>query len=304
MAAPRLRSGPVASPFLKWAGGKSQLLPQFESLYPAAEDVERYLEPFVGSGAVFFDVRKVLLPKRSILSDNNADLVNVWKTLKQRVEDVIAALDRHRRLHSERHYYAVRAQKIDDLDEVERAARLIYMNKTCFNGLYRVNSKGQFNVPLGRYVNPPILDAENLRAVCEVLGRASIKVAHFRQTLKDARPGDFVYFDPPYDPLSQTAYFTAYTEGAFGRKDQAELADVYAQLARRGCRVMLSNSDTEFVRSLYRDFDVRTVTARRTINSRADRRGPIGEVVVINYEPPARIVTRKPTRRRASARAD
>lgn len=297
----------MASPFLKWAGGKSQLLAQFEDLYPAPP-VPRFLEPFIGSGAVFFDVRTVLSPKRAILSDTNTELVNVWKALQGDVEAVIEVLERHKRLHAERHYYAVRAQLVADLDEVERAARFIYLNKTCFNGLYRVNSKGQFNVPLGRYVNPPILDAPNLRAVHDALHGATIKTAHFRQTLKDAKPGDFVYFDPPYDPVSETAYFTSYTEGAFRRDDQEELADVYAQLAARGCRVMLSNSDTPFVRALYQKFDVRTVTARRNINSRADRRGRINEVVVLSYEPPPRVVpmpvSAATARRRAAPRAD
>ena len=276
----------VASPFLKWAGGKSQLLAQFEELYPAAADVTRYHEPFVGSGAVFFDVRKVLRPRKVILSDDNAELVNVWSSLQRDAEEVIAALARHKRLHSHEHYYEVRAQAPDQLSPAQRAARLIYLNKTCYNGLYRVNSKGQFNVPLGRYVNPPILDADNLRVVQEALRGATIRVAHFRQTVAVAKAGDFVYFDPPYDPVSETAYFTSYTHGAFGPKDQEELAAVFAELAARGCRVMLSNSDTVFVRRLYARFDIRTVQARRNINSRADRRGRINEVVVLSYEPP------------------
>jgi DNA adenine methylase len=167
-----------------------------------------------------------------------------------------------------------------------RAARLIYLNKTCFNGLYRVNRGGGFNVPMGRYKNPPILDEENLRAVSASLAGIRIRAAHFRETLEYARAGDFVYFDPPYHPISKTAFFTSYTQGAFGSADQEELAGVYAKLAKRGCLVMLSNSDCPFIRDLYRGFDVRTVMARRSINSNAGRRGKIGEVVVLSYKPP------------------
>lgn len=288
----------MASPFLKWAGGKGQLLAQFEALYPAAKDVTRYLEPFVGAGAVFFDVRTVLAPRKVFLSDTNAELINVWRCLQEDAEAVIAKLEHHKAHHSHDHYYEVRAQDAESLSPAARAARLIYMNRTCFNGLYRVNSKGRFNVPLGRYKNPRIVDAENLRAVSEALRGATIRVAHFRETLKVARAGDFVYFDPPYDPLSQTASFTSYTEGSFGPKDQEELADVFGKLARLGCRVMLSNSNTPFIRKLYRGFDVRTdVMARRSINSRADKRGLVSEVVVLSYEPPS------PARRAAAAGA-
>lgn len=279
----------MTRPFLKWVGGKGQLLAQFEGLYPAAKDVTRYLEPFVGAGAVFFDVRTVLEPRKVFLSDTNEELINVWRCLQEDAEAVIARLEHHKARHSHDHYYEVRAQDTEHLSPVARAARLIYLNRTCFNGLYRVNSKGLFNVPVGRYKNPRIVDAENLRAVSAAVRGATIRVAHFRETLKVARPGDFVYFDPPYDPLSQTASFTSYTQGSFGPADQVELADVFAKLARLGCRVMLSNSNTPFIRKLYKAFDVRTdVMASRRINSRADKRGPVSEVVVLSYEPPAK----------------
>ena len=284
-------------PFLKWAGGKGQLLAQFEALYPPADEVERYLEPFVGAGAVYFHVRELLSPRKVFLSDTNAELINVWKCLQDDVDAVLGHLEHHRARHSHDYYYTVRAQDADALAPAARAARLIYLNRTCFNGLYRVNSRGLFNVPVGRYKNPRIVDAENLRGVAEALRGATIKVAHFRDTLKVAKRGDFVYFDPPYDPVSETASFTSYTEGSFGRKDQEELAQVYAELSRRGCKVMLSNSDTAFVRKLHRSFDVRTnVMARRSINSRADKRGLVREVVVLNYVPAAE---RKASRRGA-----
>jgi DNA adenine methylase len=277
----------AAIPFLKWAGGKGQLLQQFEALYPASRKGMRYLEPFVGAGAVFFRVRHVLQPTKVFLWDTNAELINVWKCLQDDAEAVIAALERHAKDHSQEHYYAVRARQPEALTTTEQAARLVYLNRTCFNGLYRVNSRNVFNVPFGRYKNPRIVDAENLRLVSEALTGAQIGVQDFRATAKVARKGDFVYLDPPYDPVSETAKFTSYTKGSFGREDQEELAALYRELDRRGCLVMLSNSNTLFVRELYRGFDVRTdVMARRSINSQADKRGLVSEVVVLNYVPP------------------
>lgn len=278
----------VASPFLKWAGGKGQLLAQFAPLYPAGHPIRRYHEPFVGAGAVFFDVRDRLRPEEVFLSDTNDELVNVWKCLQKNADDVIELLELHKQKHSREHFYEVRARVPGKFEFVERAARLIYLNRTCFNGLYRVNSKGIFNVPLGRYKNPRIVDAENLRAVSAALRGAQIDRAPFRDVLERAKSGDFVYFDPPYDPLTKTSSFTSYTEGSFGRADQEALAHVYRQLAKRGCLVMLSNSDTPLIRELYADFDVRKVNARRAINSRADKRGLVTEVVVLSYDPAAK----------------
>jgi DNA adenine methylase len=278
---------PVAHPFLKWAGGKAQLLPQFEALYPAMAAKRRYLEPFLGSGAVYFHVAAVLAPRAATLTDNNAELIEAFTIVKDRCEDLIELLQAHRLKHGTDYYYKIRAQAPGRLGATARAARLIYLNKTCFNGLYRVNSRGLFNVPIGRYAKPSIVDPGALRAASAALAGAELRAAHFREVLREARGGDFVYFDPPYHPVSDTAYFTSYTAGDFGPEDQEELAHMYAELARRGCLVMLSNSDTPFVRKLYRDFDVRVVHARRNINSRGDRRGLVREVVVINYAPAA-----------------
>ncbi len=272
-------------PFIKWAGGKTQLLEQFEPLFPARGSIRRYIEPFVGSAAVFFRVRQLVEPRDVILADSNAELVNVYRAVRDDVEGLIRRLARHKRAHSAEHYYRVRARRPERLSPTARAARLIYLNKTCFNGLYRVNRSGQFNVPIGRYPNPPILDAENLRAAARALDRVTLKVAHFAEMLDYAREGDFIYLDPPYHPISSTSSFTAYTDGAFREEDQRELASVYARLARRGCLLMLSNSDCPLVRAIYRGFDIRKVRARRAINSRADRRGRIAEVVVLDYEP-------------------
>jgi DNA adenine methylase len=278
-------------PFLKWAGGKGQLLAAFERYYPRREDVRGYLEPFLGSGAVFLHVQALLAPKRVVLTDSNAELINAFEAVKERVEDLIDLLADHKRRHDkdpERYFYKVRDEAPPHpLSETERAARLIYLNKTCFNGLYRVNSKGRFNVPFGRYKNPTLCDPEALREASARLKGVKLGTGHFSRVLKVAKPGDFVYFDPPYHPLSGTAYFTSYTEGSFGEADQRELAAVFTALSARGCKVMLSNSDTEFIRDLYKEFAEFQFSelARRNINSRGDRRGQISELVVTNYPP-------------------
>jgi DNA adenine methylase len=301
---PRGRRNPesLPVPFLKWAGGKTQLLPQLEPLYPAPEGVRRYIEPFVGSAAVFFHVRSLLRPGQVILSDNNEELIHVYRAVRDDVKSLIRRLSRHKAAHSREHYYAVRRENPARMPPSSRAARLIYLNKTCFNGLYRVNSRGEFNVPMGRYSDPPILDARNLRAVSAALRGVDLRVAHFSEVLEFARAGDFIYFDPPYHPLSATSYFTAYTKGSFGEADQRELARVYRELDRRGCLVMLSNSAAPLIEKLYKGFDVRKVYARRSINSNATRRGQIQEVVVLNYVPGLAIRSRMPAGRHGSER--
>ncbi|HEU5181427.1 MAG TPA: DNA adenine methylase [Candidatus Polarisedimenticolia bacterium] len=295
---PPARSLETPRPFLKWAGGKTQLLSRLEALFPEAGSFDRYLEPFLGSGAVFFRVQSNCSPRTVLLSDGNEELVLAWRSIQKDVEGVIALLERHRRRHGREHYYRVRARSPESLSPAERAARLIYLNKTCFNGLYRVNAAGIFNVPMGRYDDPPILDAGNLRRVARALCGVRLKGAHFRETLDDARPDDFIYFDPPYDPLSATSSFTSYMNGAFRERDQEELAEVYRVLTDRGCRVMLSNSDTALIRRLYGAFDIRPVKVRRSINSNAARRGPVPEVVVLSYRPPDAAPASPPRRTR------
>jgi len=225
-----------------------------------------------------------------ILADGNEDLINVYRCVREDVQGLITLLAAHQRRHSEKHYYEVRDQDPSLLEPGPAAARLVYLNKTCFNGLYRVNRHGRFNVPMGAYDNPKILDKQNLKAAAAALKGVKLNVAHFRKTLDIARKGDFVYFDPPYQPISETSSFTSYAardgRAGFDEDDQRELAEVYTKLARRGCRVMLSNSDTPFIRRLYRRFRICGVAARRAINSKAERRGTIQEVVVLNYEPP------------------
>jgi DNA adenine methylase len=272
-------------PFVKWAGGKSQLLPQFRNLYPEPKKIHRYLEPFLGSGAVFFNVQALLQPARAILCDTNAELIDTFLAVRDEVDDLIGLLHRHREQHSESNYYEVRAQT--PTVRAARAARLIYLNKTGFNGLYRVNSRGIFNVPFGHRINPTILSEALLRAASAALKNTELHACDFRALSTVARKGDFIYLDPPYQPLSKTASFTSYTSGSFGEQDQRDLASLYADLDRRGCLLMLSNSDTPLIRELYADFRIRRVSARRMINSDGKKRGPISEVVVLNYDPHA-----------------
>jgi DNA adenine methylase len=278
-------------PFLKWAGGKGQLLADFERYYPSRRAVKGYIEPFLGSGAVFFHVQAVLNPDRMVLTDCNSELINAFAAVREDVEKLIELLAEHKKRHDqggESYFYKIRNESLPaTLSDTARAARLIYLNKTCFNGLYRVNSKGLFNVPFGRYANPTLCDPEALREASKRLQPAKLGVGHFRDVLTSAKKGDFVYFDPPYHPLSGTAYFTSYTEGSFGEEDQRELAQVFRTLAKNGCRVMLSNSDTPLIRELYEDFEIAQVLARRNINSRGERRGKIPELVVTSYRPPA-----------------
>jgi DNA adenine methylase len=265
----------VPRPPVKWAGGKGQLLPQFELLFPRRFTV--YHEPFFGGGAVFFH----LLPERAVLIDINPELMNFYRVLRDRLEELLADARRHK--NEAGYYYQVRSMEPEQMDPVARASRFLYLNKTAYNGLWRVNRQGRHNVPFGRYKNPRIVDEKNLRAVSEALKRAEILLDDFGRVLDFARPGDFVYFDPPYYPLSRTANFTDYTAESFGPEDQKRLARVFRELDRRGCLVMLSNSDTTFIRDLYRGYDVRVVYAKRAINCQAEGRRPISELVIRNY---------------------
>jgi DNA adenine methylase len=271
-------------PFLKWAGGKQRLLQQYERFFPGG--FQRYLEPFVGGGAVFFRLWSTgRLPEQVLLFDNNTELVNAYRVVRDELDQLLDLLAVHTEKHSRDYYYRVRGLDRGDvvLSEVERAARTLYLNKTCYNGLYRVNRKGQFNVPLGRYENPRILDADNLRAASAALQGVQIEVRGFRSLVDVGRAGDFFYFDPPYDPVSKTANFTSYTAGSFGDQDQRALARVFARLSDRGCLCMLSNSDTGFVRDLYQGFRIERVRANRAISRNVAGRGAVDEVVVLNY---------------------
>lgn len=273
----------TARPFLKWAGGKGQLLRELTPRVVAASPFERYHEFFLGGGALFFHLTGLgLLGRRqALVSDVNRRLVEVYDALRSSVDKVLLPLQEHAALHSAEHYYATRATPPDS--PAERAARIIYLNRTCFNGLYRENSRGEFNVPMGRYANPLICDAANLRAVSAALKRARITCQGFEQAAEAVAPGDFVYLDPPYDPVSETANFTSYHAMAFGKQEQRRLAATYRALDQRGARLLLSNSDTPFIRELYAGFRIEVVMASRNVNSRADRRGRVAELLIRNY---------------------
>ena len=266
---------PSARPFLKWAGGKSQLLSQFRGLLP--QSFKRYHEVFLGGGALFFELNRG--PAR--LTDLNAELVDCYRSVRDEVEAVILALRKHR--YEKEHFYEVRAWDPEALRPPERAARMIFLNKTAFNGLYRVNSAGRYNVPFGRHKNPLICDVDNLRACSAALAGAELEVADFSAVTGCAQRGDFVYFDPPYVPVSETSYFTAYSAAGFSWEDQRRLAEVLRALAKKQVKVMLSNSDAPELRELYAPFRIVDVAATRRINSRVGGRGKVGEIVVLNY---------------------
>ncbi|MDP8889069.1 MAG: DNA adenine methylase [Thermoproteota archaeon] len=283
---------PVLFPlFLKWAGGKMQLIEQFENLFPYY--FRNYYEPFVGSGAVFFYVKSKLKPDKVVLSDTNEELINCFVVVRDRPSELVELLLNHRKKHSKEYYYAVRSIQSNRLDSVNRAARLIYLNKTCFNGLYRVNSRGQFNVPFGDYNNPSIFDKDILFQASQLLQDVHLQVMTFEKILDFARKDDFVYFDPPYIPLSKTSSFTRYSKSDFTMKEQKRLSEVFGILDSRGCFVMLCNSDHALTRELYGHYKKNTVivSAKRMINSIGSKRGAINELVVTNYSTSNKVET-------------
>ncbi len=266
-------------PFLKWVGGKTQLLPELMSRVP--EFSGTYFEPFLGGGALLF----MLQPKRAYVTDVNEELVNCYEVVQQQLEALCKDLKQHR--YEKDYYYAMRdvdrAPEFKAWTRVQRASRLIYLNKTCFNGLYRVNSKGHFNVPFGKYTNPTILDAENLAACSKALADVTVGAESFLEAEKRMGKGDFVYFDPPYVPLSTTAYFTSYNVNGFDAEMQRELCELCRRLDTRGVKFMLSNSSAPFVLELYKEFKVERVRANRAINSKGEKRGKVDEVIVQNF---------------------
>lgn len=263
-------------PPIKWAGGKTQLLSQLRPLYPKRFNL--YLEPFVGGGAVFFNLQ----PDDGVLIDSNFELINFYQVVKNNLDEILQDLEKHK--NEKDYYYKIRSLDPEQMGSIERASRFLFLNKTCFNGLWRVNKKGKFNVPFGRYKSPNFRDEENLSLVNIALQNAEIICDDFSTVMEYTVPGAFVYLDPPYHPLSSTANFTSYTKDSFGEEDQRRLAKVFRELDAKNCNVMLSNSDTKFIRGLYKDYDIRVVFARRMINSKGTKRGPIKELVVRNYE--------------------
>ena len=272
-----MRSSGEAAPFLKWAGGKGQLLAAIFARLPPGEIRGTYFEPFLGGGAVFFELARRGWIRRARLFDRNEELVAAYRAVKDDVEAVITALEEHK--NEEAYYYEVRAQDPTSLAIAARAARTIFLNRVGYNGLYRVNASGKFNVPFGKYRSPKICAPENLRAASRALACATIEVAGFDESCVDAGAGDVVYLDPPYLPLSRTANFTAYSD-RFGEQEHRRLAEVFASIVDRGAVALLSNSDTELSRELYAAFKITAIEATRAINSKGDRRGVVSELLV------------------------
>lgn len=272
----------LVMPFLKWVGGKRQLMSDIEPLIPSK--ISTYYEPFIGGGAVFFNQQ----PKRAVINDYNAELINVYKMVRDHVEELIEDLATHE--NESEYFYRIRSQDreegFENLSALKRASRVIYLNKTCFNGLYRVNSSGEFNTPFGRYKNPNIINEPVLKAVSKYLQNNNIELlsGDFEDALKGARKGAFVYLDPPYDPISKSSNFTGYVEGGFGSDQQERLRDTCVKLHQKGVNFLLSNSATPFIKDLYKDFEIIEVDAKRHINSVASKRGEVTEVLVRNYE--------------------
>ncbi len=268
-------------PFLKWVGGKAQLLAQFAPFFSA--EIERYVEPFLGGGAVFFHLKDRSPAMPTLLRDNNDELINCYRAVRDCPAALMRGLDEHwagYRAGGGDYYYAVRGRHaLPAVARVARAARMIFLNKTCFNGLFRVNSRGHFNVPVGSPRTTAFYDRGALLAASAALRGVELATQDFRTTLAEARRGDFVYIDPPYVPVSATARFTSYTKEDFGAREQADLAAAATAAAQRGARVMVSNSETPWVRELYRDFAVHPVRARRAINRDGAKRGAVGEIV-------------------------
>lgn len=270
--------------FVKWAGGKKQLIEQFKPFFP--KEIKRYIEPFVGGGAVLFYVLKTYKPKEVFIFDINEELINTYEVIRDDVENLIKELKKLKQLHSKETYYKIREEDPKLLSKLTSASRFIYLNKTCFNGLYRVNSKGGFNVPIGSYKNPLICPEEDLREISKLLHNVKIINGSFEECLNYTKKGDFVYFDPPYYPLKKES-FTTYTKGNFLQKEQEQLKELFVKLDKKGCQVMLSNSDTKFIKDLYKDYEdkINFVKATRMINCDGRNRGKISEVVITTFRP-------------------
>ena len=274
----------LAQPFLKWAGGKRQLLPTIKEYVP--QKFGQYYEPFVGAGAVLFSLQ----PKKSVINDTNSELINCYRVIKNNPEDLLELCRQHQEKNSKEHYYWLRERdRRDDFENktpLQRAARIIYLNKTCFNGLFRVNSSGQFNVPYGNYSNPTIADPAVIRSVSAYLNQRDVRIMEgdFAKAVATAKKGAFIYFDPPYHPISDTSSFTGYSVDGFGEAEQIRLKELCDKLSARGCQVLISNSSASLIKDLYCDpnYEIVEVKASRAINAVGSKRGKIKELLIHN----------------------
>jgi len=274
-------------PFLKWVGGKRALLTQLLEKFP--KEFENYHEPFLGGGALFFELysQGLLKGKKVYLSDINSELINTYNVVKNNPHELISGLENFKEQHNKEFYYKIRALDREDdflkMSALERATRFIYLNKTCFNGLYRVNKKGYFNTPIGSYKNPNIADYDTILSASEALQNATISNKTFSEVINNVNKNDLVYFDPPYYPLNVTSNFTSYSENDFLDDKQKELFDLFEELDKKNCFVLHSNSDTNFIKNLYQQHDIHFVQANRFINSKSNGRGKINEVLIRNF---------------------
>jgi DNA adenine methylase len=272
----------LVAPFLKWVGGKRQIMPEIEQHLP--KGIKSYIEPFIGGGAVLFHLQ----PKNAIINDFNAELVNVYNVIKNDLENLI--IDLHRHKNESKYFYDIRAldrtEAFNNLSDVERASRIIYLNKTCYNGLYRVNNSGEFNSPFGKYKNPNIVNEPTLRAVNSYLNSSNIRIENtdYDTVLKEAYRNSFVYLDPPYHPVSNSSNFTGYVQGGWDESDQIRLKEACDRLDRKGIKFLQSNSCADFIKELYVDYHIHIIKANRAINSDGEKRGEVEEVLIKNYE--------------------
>lgn len=271
-------------PILKWAGGKRQLVHCIGKYVP--KHFSRYYEPFIGGGAVFLSLQ----PSDAIINDSNWELINLYEVVRDAPNELISVLKWHQMNHSDEHYYFIRGLDRDPkqfkrLSNVELAARTLYLNKTCYNGLYRVNSKGQFNTPIGKYKNPNIVNEKAIRSLSDFFNRIRVKmsVGDYEEAIQDINKNDFVYFDPPYQPISETSAFTSYTKEGFSKSEQFRLKAVCDELTRAGVKFLQSNSDSPEILELYREYPIVRIPARRFINSKPSRRAAVGELLIYNY---------------------
>ncbi len=271
-------------PFLKWAGGKRQLMPEIREMLPDGVTTHPYYEPFIGGGALFFE----LLPKRAVINDYNEELINVYTVIRDNPSELIEDLKRHK--NTAEYFYKIRAidrqPLFSKLTRIERASRIIYLNKTCYNGLYRVNNAGEFNSPFGRYKNPNIVNEPVIKAVSKYLNSSQIQISScdYALILKDIPTDSFVYLDPPYHPISESSSFTGYVQGGWDEGDQLRLRDVCNRLRDNGIKFLLSNSASDFIREIYSDYNIHIVQAKRSVNSNSSRRGQVDEFLIRNYE--------------------
>jgi DNA adenine methylase len=272
----------LIAPFVKWVGGKRQLMPEIIKLVP--KKISIYYEPFVGGGAVLFALQQ----KKALINDANSELINVYNMIKYNLEELIIDLKTHK--NDPDYFYKLRSLDrevgFESISNVKKASRIIYLNKTCYNGLYRVNSSGEFNSPFGKYKNPNIVNDATLKAVSEYLNNNDIQIINgdYSKILTDFKKDSFVYFDPPYHPVSQSSNFTGYTQGGFNLDDQIKLRDKCNELNSKGIKFLLSNSATPIIEELYSNYRIHYVKANRAVNSIAERRGEIDEVLIRNYE--------------------